>query len=52
MLFQNTHQNASIVKGFQTFLHENYPIASVYLCKKWYFLKFVYKKMKILKVLL
>ena len=30
-LFQNTHQNASIVNVFKKFLHENYPIASVYL---------------------
>ena len=30
-LFQNTHQNASIIKCFQKFLHEDYPIASVYL---------------------
>ena len=51
-LFQNTHQNASIVKRFQTFLHKNYPIASVYLYKKWYFLKFLYKKMEFLKILL
>ena len=29
--FQNTHQNASIVTCFQKFLHENYPIASMYL---------------------
>ena len=43
-LFQNTHQNATIVKRFQTFLYKNYPIASVYLYKKWYFLNFVYKK--------
>ena len=33
-LFQNIHQNASIVKRFQTFLHENYTIASVYLYKQ------------------
>ena len=33
-LFQNTHQNTSIVKRFQTFLHNNYPIASVYLYKQ------------------
>ena len=49
-LFQNTHQNASIVKRFQTFLHKNYPIASVYLYKM-VFLKFLYKKMIILKIL-
>ena len=30
-LFQNTHQNASIVKCFQKFLRENYPTASVYV---------------------
>ena len=29
--FQNTHQNASIVKCFQKFRHENYPMASVYI---------------------
>ena len=51
-LVQKIHQNASIVNRFQTFLHENYPIASVYLYKKWYFLKKLYKKMKILKILL
>ena len=39
-LFQNTHQNASIVKRFQTFLLEKYPTASVYLYKKWHFLIF------------
>ena len=33
-LFQNTHQNAPFVKRFQTFLHENYPIASVDLYEK------------------
>ena len=32
-LLQYTHQNASIVKRFQIFLHENYLIASVYLYK-------------------
>ena len=30
-LFQNTHQNASIVKYFQIFLLEIYHLASVYL---------------------
>ena len=30
-LFQNTQQNASFVKRFQTFLRENYTIASAYL---------------------
>ena len=54
-LFQNTHQRASIVKRFQQFLHEkfeNCPIASVYLYKKLHFLKKLYKKIKILKILL
>ena len=30
----NTHQNVSIIKCFQKFLYENYPIASIYLYKK------------------
>ena len=48
-LFENTHQNASIVERFQTFLHEKYHIASVYLYKKWYFLKFLLRIWKFLK---
>ena len=38
-LFQNSHQNASIVERFQTFVQENYHIASVYLYKKMVFKK-------------
>ena len=38
-LFQNSHKNVSIVKACKQFLHENYPIASVYLKYLFFILK-------------
>ena len=35
---KNTHQNASFVNAFKKFLHQNYPIASVYL-KLFFYIK-------------
>ena len=41
--FQNKHQNASIIKCLQKFLHENYPSASMYL-KYLFIIKMIFKK--------
>ena len=45
--FQNIHQNASIIKCFQKFLHEKNPIASVYLKYFFYILKMVIFEKKV-----
>ena len=38
-LFQNTHQNTSIINVFKIILHENDPIASVYLKYLFFYIK-------------
>ena len=48
ILSKYTPKRNTIVKCFQKFLHENYPIASMYLkylflIYKWYFFKFLHK---------
>ena len=49
-LFQNTHQNASIINVFKKNFHENCPIANVYLKYYFFYIKIaIFKNFIIIK---